>query len=106
MGVTSEDGKRAAPSAGALYPLELYAVTAGEVMRYLPKGHRAEKRALPDLRPKLQELAGGQASVGAAPLVIVVAGDPARLSQRYGDRDIPASRSGTPPRTCCCRPRF
>jgi SagB-type dehydrogenase family enzyme len=86
QGVTSRDGKRAAPSAGALYPLELYAVTATEVMHYLPRGHRAETRATSDLRPQLKALTGGQASVGAAPVVIAVAGDPARLSQRYGDR--------------------
>src|SRR5262245_29243356 len=86
QGVTSPDGKRAAPSAGALYPLELYAVTAAEMMHYLPDGHRAETRVTPDLRPELQAAALDQASVGAAPVVIVVAADPGRLSQRYGAR--------------------
>jgi SagB-type dehydrogenase family enzyme len=89
QGVTSPNGRRASPSAGASYPLELYAVTAAEVMHYLPKGHRAETRVSPDLRPQLQALAVNQASVGAAPLVIVVAADPSRLSQRYGDRAKP-----------------
>jgi len=86
QGITSPDGKRAAPSAGALYALELYAVTAAQLMHYLPRGHRAETRVTPDLRPQLQALAFGQASVGAAPVVIVVAADPGRLSQRYGPR--------------------
>jgi SagB-type dehydrogenase family enzyme len=84
QGVTSPDGKRAAPSAGALYPLELYAVTATEMMHYLPDGHRAETRVTPDLRPQLKAAALDQASVGAAPVVIVVAAEPGRLSQRYG----------------------
>jgi len=86
QGVTSEDGKRAAPSAGALYALELYAVTAAEVMHYLPHGHRGETRATSDMRPELRALALGQASVGAAPLVIAVGADPGRLTQRYGAR--------------------
>ena len=86
QGVTSEDGKRAAPSAGALYALELYAVTAAEVMHYLPHGHRAETRTTPDMRTELRALALGQASVGAAPLVIAVGAEPARLTQRYGAR--------------------
>jgi SagB-type dehydrogenase family enzyme len=86
QGVTSPDGKRAAPSAGALYPLELYAVTAAEVMHYLPHGHRAETRVTPDLRPQLKAAALGQASVGAAPVVIVVAAEPGRLSERYGTK--------------------
>jgi SagB-type dehydrogenase family enzyme len=84
QGVTSPDGKRAAPSAGALYPLELYAVTAAEMMHYLPDGHRAETRVTPDLRPQLKAAALDQASVGSAPVVIVVAAEPGRLSQRYG----------------------
>ena len=44
QGITSVDGKRTAPSAGALYPLELYVVTPTEVMHYLPEGHRVETR--------------------------------------------------------------
>jgi SagB-type dehydrogenase family enzyme len=86
QGVTSPDGKRTAPSAGALYPLELYAVTAAEMLHYLPDGHRAESRVTPDLRPELKAAALDQASVGAAPVVIVVAAEPGRLSQRYGTK--------------------
>ena len=82
----SPDGKRAAPSAGALYPLELYVVTPKQVMHYLPDGHRAETRAVSDLRPGLKAAAVGQSSVGAAPVVIVVAAVPSRLSHRYGDK--------------------
>lgn len=84
QGITSPDGKRAAPSAGALYPLELYAVTAEQVMHYLPDGHRAESRVVSDLRPRLKAAAVGQSTVTAAPVVIVVAAVPSRLSERYG----------------------
>ena len=91
QGVTSPDGKRTAPSAGGLYPLELYIVAPTEVSHYLPQGHRAETRATPDLRPRLQAHALGQAPVGAAPLVIAVAFDPTRLSQRYAARALPYS---------------
>ncbi len=86
QGITSSDGKRAAPSAGALYPLELYAVTASELMHYLPPGHRAETRATPDLRPELRAAAFGQPHVGAAPLVIVVAAVLDRTRKKYGAR--------------------
>jgi SagB-type dehydrogenase family enzyme len=86
QGITNPAGWRAAPSAGALYPLELYAVTASELMHYLPRGHRAETRTVADLRPQLRALALEQAPVGNAPVVIVIAAEYARLSQRYGDR--------------------
>ena len=86
QGVTSPDGKRAAPSAGALYPLELYVVTPQQVMHYLPSGHRAQSRAVSDLRPQLRAAAVGQSSVGTAPVVIVVAAVPGRLSHRYGGK--------------------
>jgi SagB-type dehydrogenase family enzyme len=84
QGLTSPDGKRAAPSAGALYPLELYVVTPQQVMHYLPDGHRTETRAVSDLRPELKAAAVGQSTVGAAPVVLVVAAVPSRLKHRYG----------------------
>ena len=71
-------------AAGALYPLELYAVTSKQVMHYLPAGHRAETRAVSDLRPGLKAAAVGQSTITAAPVVIAVAAVPGRLSDRYG----------------------
>ncbi len=86
QGVTSPDGRRAVPSAGGLYPLELYAVTPTTVMHYLPDGHRAEVRASPDLRPRLEAAAFDQAAVGAAPDLLVVAAVPDRTRRKYGAR--------------------
>ena len=86
QGITSADGKRAAPSAGALYPLELYVVTPTEVMHYLPRGHQVEIRAGPGLRAALEAAALGQAPVGAAPDIIVVAAAPGRTQRKYGTR--------------------
>lgn len=68
------------------YPLELYVVTSRQVMHYLPDGHRAESRAVSDLRPGLKDAAVGQSIIVAAPLVIVVAAVPSRLSHRYGGK--------------------
>ncbi len=84
QGITGTDGKRAAPSAGALYPLELYVMTASELMHYLPDGHRVELRRQPDLRPQLQAAAFGQTTVGAAPDIIIVAANPAKTRAKYG----------------------
>lgn len=86
QGVTSSDGKRTAPSAGALYPLELYVVTAQQLMHYLPDANRVETRDVADLRPRLQDAAEGQDAIGAAPAVIVMAAVPERTRSRYGTR--------------------
>lgn len=86
QGITGPDGKRTAPSAGALYPLELYVLTPSELIHYLPQGNRIEIRPVPDLRPRLQEAAFGQSPVGAAPVVMVVAAAPDRTRQKYGAR--------------------
>ena len=86
QGITSPDGKRTAPSAGGRYPIELYVVTAHQVMHYLPDGHRIEMRSDGDRRRELADAAFGQDAVASAPAVIVVAAVPARTRAKYGAR--------------------
>jgi SagB-type dehydrogenase family enzyme len=84
QGVTDRQGYRTAPSAGALYPLELDAVTAAGVARYVPDGHLLQWRGTGDVREPLQRAALDQASVGDAPLVIAISAVTARTAARYG----------------------
>lgn len=84
QGVTSADGKRAAPSAGALYPLELYALTDDLVLHYLPESHQAESRSARPWRDALERAAFGQRVVRRSPAVIVVAAVPDRTEAKYG----------------------
>jgi SagB-type dehydrogenase family enzyme len=84
QGVTDAQGRRTAPSAGALYPLELYAVTPQGVFHYLPAQHAIQAVRDGDLRPRLRSAAFDQAPIGDAPLVVVVAGVTARTAAKYG----------------------
>ena len=84
QGVTDAAGHRTAPSAGALYPLELDVVTADGLARYEPDGHRLAFRSLVDLRPALRLAALDQAAVEEAPVVIVISGVVERTAARYG----------------------
>jgi len=84
QGVTDAGGHRTAPSAGALYPLELDVVTADGLARYVPEGHRLIRRGSADLRPALRRAALDQAAVGEAPLIIVISGVVERTAARYG----------------------
>jgi len=86
QGETTDDGRRTAPSAGGTYPLELCAVTADGVFRYLPAGHALRLVRSGDVRADLARAAVGQAFVGQAPLVVVVAAVPSRTEARYGSR--------------------
>jgi SagB-type dehydrogenase family enzyme len=92
QGVTDALGHRTAPSAGALYPLEVYlvagAITGLEqgVYRYEPESHRLVLTASGDFRGVLQEAALDQDAVGDAPADIVIAAVPERTSSKYGDR--------------------
>lgn len=92
QGVTGESGKRAAPSAGALYPVELY-VVAGRVeglepgaYRYRPWRHELERVGTGDLRARLARAALNQRWVEEAPAVLVIAAVYERTSAKYGGR--------------------
>ncbi len=87
QGVTeSSRGYRTAPSAGALYPLELFVVTGEGVEHYIPSKHAMEEHLTGDLRRKLQRAALGQESVGNAPAVFVFSAVISRTQRKYGNR--------------------
>ena len=86
QGITHPSGYRTAPSAGALYPLEIYAATTDGLFHYEPKKHRLIKVLEHDPRPDLYQAALRQDSVLEAPMVIIITAVFARTEQRYGER--------------------
>jgi len=84
QGITSDDGKRSAPSAGALYPLEIYVATAEGLHHYQPRGHKLEPRTSADVRPALARAALGQSFIAQAAAVFIIAADYQRTARKYG----------------------
>lgn len=94
QGITSVNGFRTAPSAGALYPLEVY-VLAGEVQgipvgvyRYLPREHSLVQVGENDRRSALSRAALGQSCVGEGAVVLVLAGVVERTTVKYRQRGV------------------
>lgn len=94
QGITSPEGFRTAPSAGALYPLELFVVTGevaglpAAVYRYHPDVHALETRSGGDRLAQLGKAAHGQKWVREAALVVVFAAVYQRTTRKYGKRGI------------------
>ncbi|MFB3883207.1 MAG: SagB/ThcOx family dehydrogenase [Armatimonadota bacterium] len=87
QGITDpEHGRRAAPSAGATYPIELYLLTKEGVFHYVPQGHKLALLDDDDHRDDLSNAALEQESVAQAPLDIVIAGVFSRTEAKYGER--------------------
>ncbi len=86
QGITDPKGFRTAPSAGALYPLELYLATAEGSYHYLPDGHKLKKVAEGDGRGRLGEAGLKQGALGEAPAIIVIAAVYERTEAKYGSR--------------------
>lgn len=86
QGVTSPRGFRTAPSAGATFPLEVYAATADGLYKYVPNGHRAIILKKKDLRPALGKAALGQPYVSGSSAVFVITAFFERTSGKYGPK--------------------
>jgi SagB-type dehydrogenase family enzyme len=89
QGVTHPSGLRTAPSAGALYPLEVYAVTHEAAYHYESQGHRLTTHVQGDVRAALHVAALRQDSVLNAPAVIVITAVYARTAHKYGEERSP-----------------
>lgn len=92
QGITGNNGFRTAPSAGALYPLEIY-LLAGNIEKlspgvyhYVAANHLLEKINDNDLRIMLTKAAMGQASVKLAAADIVISAVFSRTIKKYGDK--------------------
>ena len=94
QGITSARGLRTAPSAGALYPLELY-VIAGNVKnlpaaiyKYTPRDHALLEIVSGDKRSDLSRAALHQGAIRKAPAVILFCAVYERTTGKYGQRGI------------------
>ena len=92
QGFTDPEGKRTAPSAGALYPLEVFLVAGKEgdlpagVYRYRPHGHDLLLMAEGDKRAKLATAALEQDWLADAPVTIALAAVFERTARKYKQR--------------------
>jgi SagB-type dehydrogenase family enzyme len=94
QGITRQNGRRTAPSAGALYPMEVYLV-AGSVQglepgvyRYRPQDHSLLELSPGDKRTELADVALGQGCIENGAVNLVLSGVVARTASKYGDRAL------------------
>lgn len=92
QGITSDRGLRTAPSAGALYPIEVYAIVHNVVdlepglLHYAVNSHELERVRSGDLREALVAAALGQSHVGTAGVALVLTAIFQRARWKYRER--------------------
>jgi SagB-type dehydrogenase family enzyme len=85
QGITDPAGYRTAPSAGALYPLEIYVATEAGFFHYEPPQHQMSRRSHDDLRPAVHQAALAQDAILGAPAVFLITAVYERTAQKYGE---------------------
>jgi len=94
QGVTDKEGHRTAPSAGALYPLDIYLVVrnvnslAAGTYKYKPEGHELEKVMTENKWTGLCEAANNQACVKTCAALIGICAVYERSTVKYGERGV------------------
>lgn len=94
QGITSDEGYRTAPSAGALYPLEIYALVghveglASGLFKYLPSDHALQLIKSGDIRGDLFDEALQQSQINEAAVNIVITALFERTTKKYGERGV------------------
>ena len=94
QGITGSGGKRTAPSAGALYPLETYLIAgrvkglAPGVYKYRPDRGELTLVAAGDKRAELAAAALGQRSVSSGAVTIALSAIYGRTTGKYKQRGI------------------
>ena len=84
QGITEKQrGLRTAPSAGEVYPIELYFATEEGLFVYRPAEHSLEQTSDRDIRGSLATFASMQESVAMAGCDIIVAGSTRKLSGQF-----------------------
>ncbi|MBS3767858.1 MAG: SagB/ThcOx family dehydrogenase [Candidatus Cloacimonetes bacterium] len=85
-------GFKTAPSAGALYPLEIYLITdnvdglmAG-IYKYIPQGHKLILVKQGEYKTQLVQAAYGQDWIKQAPAILVYTAVYDRTTDKYGER--------------------
>ncbi|HWI81393.1 SagB/ThcOx family dehydrogenase [Ramlibacter sp.] len=92
QGITAGEGRRTAPSAGALYPLELHLVAARVnglapgAYRYAAPSHSLHRVTGESVLPVLAQAAFSQQAVASAAAVVVFAAVEERTARKYGAR--------------------
>jgi len=87
QGITDPNwGFRTAPSAGSVYPLELYLVKPEGVYHYIPNSHTLELHLKGDKRASLVRASLGQAYIGEASACIIITAVYERTREKFGQR--------------------
>ncbi len=94
QGLSSPRGLRTTPSAGALYPLEIYIMVASVnqlasgIYKYDCRKHLLLKTGESDIRAELFDAGLRQGAIKNAPVIMIICAVYERITAKYGERGI------------------